>query len=171
MKRLLLSGAIVFLLLFAFLAGPWLLMYIGLSLTEDPPRPAYAYGEFPFYLEYEVEGQVKIVKDAVIVKHDGFGLSTGSGGKYIKWKQTLASGNKDVVLFQDGDKVKIIHPVRERDYHLEDKLENEDNEFRYIKKEVRKGGRVSINYISEDELFNEYKIRLVEFKYGEPLKK
>ncbi len=102
-------------------AGPWLLLYIGLSSGENPPKPEYSYGEFPFYLEYEINGQIMSVEDTVIVKYDGIGLSEGTG-KDIKWKQTLASGNEEVVLFQDGDSVKIIHPVRERDYHLEEKI-------------------------------------------------
>lgn len=169
MKQLFIILILVILLLIAFIVGPWLLIYFGLSSEENPPKPAFTYGEFPFYLEYEINGQIMIVEDTVIVKYDGIGLSEGTG-KYIKWKQTLASGNEEVVLFKDGESVKLILTVRERNYHLEE-VENEYNLLPKVIKEERKGRRTSKDYISEVELFNEYKMKLIKFEYGEPLKK
>lgn len=116
-------------------------------------------------MEYESNGQVRIVEDKVIVKYDGFGLSTGSGGKYIKWKQTLASGNDEVVLFEDGESEWIIFTVRERNFHLEDELHSEETKVPNLIKEVRdeRGGTTS-------SLYYETKIKLINFEYGEPLK-
>ncbi|MEF2245375.1 hypothetical protein [Paenibacillus sp. IITD108] len=172
MKPLLIGVMILALLLVSYIVGPWLLLYIGLSSTEDPPKPFYTYGEFPFYLEYEINGQVIIVEDTVIVKYDGFGLSEGSGGKYIQWKQTLASGNEEVVIFK-GDKgeesLKLLSTVRRENYHLEDELSNLDTITPSVIKEV--GAMTSLKPISDDELLTEYKIRMIKFEFGDPLKK
>lgn len=168
MKQLLIALLIAILLIVGYIVGPWLLLYIGLSSGENPPKPAYSYGEFPFYLEYEINGQIMSLEDTVIVKYDGIGLSEGTG-KYIKWKQTLASGNEEVVLFKDGESVTLIFTVRSEDYHLEDKLDNEDT---LIPSVIKKEGRMTSHKpISDGELLNEYNIRLIKFEYGEPLKK
>lgn len=172
MKRLLLGWVAVFLIGFAFLAGPWLLIYIGLLFSEDPPKPAYTYGEFPFYLEYEIDGQVKIVEDTVIVEYDGFRLSEGTG-KYIKWKQTLASGNKQAYLYnRDGESTKIYFSILEKNYHLDD--ENKKNDYNSLPNTIRKqkiGSRISISGITDRELIDEYSIKLIKFEFGEPLRR
>ena len=172
MKQLLITSIIVVILITAYFAGPWLLMYVGLSSQEDPPKPEYTYGEFPFHVEYEINGLRKIVDDTVNVEFDGFGLSEGTG-KYIKWKQTLASGNEEVILFEDGESVRIYLAIKSKDYAMEDEIENSGYNYLFpnvIKEEKVARGKTATS-LSENELFNNYKIRLIEFKYGESLKK
>lgn len=172
MKQLLMVIPIVVLLLVAFSIGPWLLLYFGLLLEEDPPKPVYTYGEFPFYFEYENNGQTIIVEDTVIVEYDGIGLSEGTG-KYIKWRETLASGREDIILYEDGKSVKIILDVSEGNgkHYLEDGNEIENDSFPGVEKEVRNGKRRYTNGITKQELFNDYNIELIKFEYGLPLKK
>ena len=60
---------------------------------STPPQPVIRYGEFPFRLEYEINGRIVVVEDTIICKYDGvvvYEMST----KYLKWKGSLASGNK-----------------------------------------------------------------------------
>lgn len=158
------------LVIFAVMTGPWLLLYVGSLLEENPPKPTYTYGEFPFHLEYEINGQRMIVEDTVIVKFDGFRAESGIGSKkIIKWKQSLKSGKKDVIFFQDGASEKIYLTVREEDYKLEEEIRNRNynNDIPFIMKEVDDGRYISGSVISEDELYSNYKIKLIEFKYGE----
>lgn len=162
----------VFLIIIAIIVGPWLLMYVGLSSLEDPPKPTFTYGEFPFHLEYKINGQRKIVDDKVIVEYDGIGLNEGAG-KYIQWKpQTLASGNEEVILFEDGESVRIYLAIRDKDYNMEDWIDY--SEYNYVFPSVIKEEKLGRgNYatsLSENDLINNYKIRLIEFKYGEPLR-
>lgn len=162
---------IVILGVIVFFTGPWLLLYISISLTEDPPKPFYTYGEFPFHLEYEINGQEKTVEDTVIVKFDGFGLSEGSGRKYIQWKKTLASGNKNVVLYEGGkgEDVSLFFSVLYLDYHLEDELYNEDALTPGV---IKKMGNITDHSpLSEYELLTEYNLKVINFEYGESIKK
>jgi len=160
------------LVIFTLTIGPWLLIYVGLLFEENPPKPKYTYGEFPFHLEYEINGQRMIVEDTVIVKFDGFRAESGIGSKKkINWKQSLKSGKKDVIFFQDGDSEKIYLNVREEDYKLEDEIRNRNynNDIPFIMKEVDDGRYISGSVISEHELYSNYKIKLIKFEYEEIL--
>jgi len=104
----------------------------------------------------------------VIVEFDGYGLSEGSGGKYVKWKQTLASGLEDVFLYND-DSVKLIFTVRSEDYQLENEVSNFDKRIPDV---VKKTGRMtSLRPLSSEELQTDYKMKLLQFKYGDVIKK
>ena len=71
-----------------YLALPWLLISIGIQLQPNPPRPEITFREFPFRLEYEINGERKIIKDTLICQFDGFGSDEGQGN--------IASGRKDL---------------------------------------------------------------------------
>lgn len=149
-------------------------MYVGHSFQGNPPKPEYTYGEFPFHLEYEINGQRLIVDDKVIVEFDGFGFEGGIGSdKTTKWKpQTLASGNEEVILFEDGESVRIYLAIRDEDYNMDDWIDY--SEYNYVFPSVIKEEKLGRgNYatsLSENDLINNYKIRLIDFKYGEPLR-
>ncbi|MEK4455904.1 hypothetical protein [Paenibacillus sp. FSL R10-2748] len=87
-KKTLLILSIPLLLAFAiiaFIALPWLLIFIGIQLEPNPSHPEIAYGKFPFRLEYEINGQRKVIQDTLICEYDGIG-SNEARGKYRKWK-------------------------------------------------------------------------------------
>ena len=63
----------------------------GLNFLIPVPRPTVTYGEFPFRLEYEVNGNTKVIEDIIICEFDGFEV-WGESGKYRKWKTYLKSG-------------------------------------------------------------------------------
>lgn len=90
----------VFLIAFFIIIFPWLIMFFGLSTSPNPLIPEITYGEFPFRLEYEINGEKKIVEDTLICEYDGVGMDEGRG-KFLKWKQYLASGNKELLLLEN----------------------------------------------------------------------
>lgn len=53
------------------------------------------YGEFPFRLEYEINGRRELIEDTLIIKYKGIGIDEGRG-KFRKWEDRLASGNKNI---------------------------------------------------------------------------
>lgn len=170
MKSPLTGLKVVIIGVFVFFTAPWILLYIGFSLTENPPKPAYTYGEFPFHLEYEIDGQVKTVEDTVIVEFDGFGLNGGSGGKYIQWKKSLASGNKEIVLYKEGkgkEKVSLLLSVLNQSYGLENELQNGETTVPGV---IRREGNITSGaHLHEYELLTEYKMKWIKFEYGESI--
>jgi hypothetical protein len=73
-----------------------------------PPAPQVTYGEFPFRLEYEIDGKGIVVEDTVICEYDGIGWNEGVG-KHRKWKSSLSDGKEYIVLVEGKNAV----PVRE----------------------------------------------------------
>lgn len=72
---------------------PWATMFFGISSFPNPTKPEITHGEFPFHLVYEINGETKVIEDTLICEYDGIGMNEGNG-KYRKWKESLASGNK-----------------------------------------------------------------------------
>ena len=89
-------------------AGAIILVYVLLYIlvvsgaiffifNPTPPPPDIQYGEFPFKLTYELNGEIKVVEDTIICEFVGF-VNRGTAGKARRWKTTLKSGNEQLTL-------------------------------------------------------------------------
>ena len=145
------------------------MIYVGLLFEENPPKPKYTYGEFPFYLEYEINGKIINVEDTIIVKYNGIGLSEGTG-KYIKWKQSLASGNKEIVFLNDGD-LKIIFPIMDGEHYINTEGLGYNTIFPDAIREIKFGNGITTGIISRVELYEKYKLRLLKLEHSKPIRK
>ncbi|CUU48862.1 zinc ribbon domain-containing protein [Clostridium beijerinckii] len=161
-----------------FTALPWILLALGITLSPNPPTPKITHGEFPFHLVYEADGKQYTIDDTIICDYGGKGADEGRG-KYIKWEERLSSGNKitsflfnedyqyGIKLFdgviQSQGSTTIICDIGNPEYYLG-----------YKKYKDYSPGRVNISspiangIISEDELWNKYKIKIIEEKFSEP---
>lgn len=83
--------AIVTLLVFFFVfIYPWVALWFGLAILPNPPKPEISYGEFPFQLTYELDGEIRTIKDVAICEFDGYGQRS-EAGQSRKWKIHLKS--------------------------------------------------------------------------------
>ncbi|MCQ4936305.1 hypothetical protein [Anaerotignum propionicum] len=57
----------------------WVTLYFGISSMPDPPVPKITHGEFPFRLEFEIDGKTVVVEDTLICEYDGVGMDEGRG--------------------------------------------------------------------------------------------
>ncbi|MFX3673177.1 MAG: hypothetical protein ACE3JQ_01845 [Paenisporosarcina sp.] len=155
----------------AYLAVPWLLIFIGIHLEPNPPRPEITYGEFPFRLEYEINGERKVIQDTLICEYDGIGANEGQG-KYRKWKERLASGNKDITLLKVDETKEIYYPPGSSDYYMDDLGEYESSEHFFPDAAfIEKDGRFTHSgIISADQLLKEYNIKLISWDASQPIK-
>lgn len=88
---------IIALLIFFFMfIYPWFALWFGLATLPNPPKPEISYGEFPFQLTYELDGETKIIKDVAICEFDGYGQRT-EAGQSRKWKTHLKSGTDESI--------------------------------------------------------------------------
>lgn len=83
----LMAAASVFFYIFIY---PWLCLWLGLTLMPNPPKPTIRYGEFPFTLTYELNGEVKTIEDTAVCKFDGYYERT-EAGQSRKWITYLKS--------------------------------------------------------------------------------
>lgn len=148
---------------------PWVLVLIGFSFLPTPPRPEITYGEFPFRLEYEINDERHVIEDTLICKYGGIGMDTADG-KFHKWKEKLASGNKRVTLLKISDNQEIYYPIGSARYYMgaykgvKDKSDIY-NASLYIT--LKKG--YSAKLIYAEELLNKYNIRIINFEPAQPI--
>lgn len=152
---------------------PWLMIGVGVHLLPNPPKPKITYGEFPFRLVYEIDGERKIVEDTLICEFDGFELE-GENGKYRKWKSRLASGNERITLLKVDETMEIYYSPGRAEYYMNDLRFNLDgNEFSFpnanYSKKIDKTHTVD-SIILADELWSQYKIKLISWDYTQPIK-
>ena len=102
----------IVLVFFAILSLPWLLFEV---LAPNPPAPEVTYGEFPFSLVYEIDGERVEIKDTLVIEHLGKGMNEGNG-KYNKWNSYYKNSQeytytREIILFR-GNIEELIGPVR-----------------------------------------------------------
>ena len=139
----------------------------------NPPMPEIRYGEFPFRLEYEINGERIVIEDTVICEFDGVGWNEGVG-KHRKWKSHLASNKKEEDIFiVTAEKVKIYCYVGSAEYYMNDerwpeqrpltprfyfvKLNSWDTTMYYIEEFIEKYGLKLISWEFTDPIVNTFK--------------
>ena len=97
-KRPLIAIVLVAVVVFFFyiFVYPWFIIWLVLVILPNPPKPAIRYGEFPFRLTYELNGETKTIEDVAICEFDGYG-ERSEAGQDRKWKTHLKSGLDDLL--------------------------------------------------------------------------
>ncbi len=146
-------------------------------LMPKPPEPEIKYGEFPFCITYEVNGEIRTKEDVVICEYDGI-ENRGTAGKYRKWKARLKSGEKRVTLLQ-GEKNNVLYEITigygQPEYYMgdynQDKAyyENSMQDDRYIgliqwDKDAQKGC-----VITKEQALKDYCIKILDMEFAEPI--
>lgn len=167
----------------AFLTLPWLLIFIGIYLEPNPPRPEITYGEFPFHLEYEINENRKVIQDTIICEYNGVGMNEGQG-KYRKWKDHLASGKERLVLLEVDNPVALMsdskvvkqeidYPTGSARYYMGDMKEDEEFNQSFpdaVFFEKYEDGGTSSGIIQANELLKKYNIKLISWDSTPPIK-
>ncbi|MEC0233381.1 hypothetical protein P4H71_03310 [Paenibacillus kribbensis] len=187
-KKTLLLLSIPLLLAFAiivYIALPWLLIIIGTQLEPNPPRPEITYGKFPFRLEYEINGQRKVIQDTLICEYDGIGSNEGQG-KYRKWKDLLAGGDRELPLLEVNGRTEISYYPGIAEYYMGDLDRTEEYQQTVsdsiiieqggiiIKKDGRvfenDGKTINTQFSNSNELLDKYHIKLISWDSTPPIK-
>ena len=178
-----LALAIVASIIVFFVVSPWVMIYLGIPLLPNPPKPEITYGEFPFRLVYEINGEKKVVEDTYVCEYAGIGMDEGQG-KYRKWKQYLASGKELLILLEVDNPValrsnrkvvrqEIYYPIGGARYFMGDMKEDEKytqilpNACYYEKYD---DGSTSSGIIRANELLEKFKIKLISWDCSQPIK-
>jgi hypothetical protein len=167
-----------------YISLPWIFLHIGLQLLPNPPRPEITYEEFPFRLEYEINGNRKVIQDTLICEYDGIGIDEGNG-KYRKWKKHLLSGNQKILLLNldrgasgiaFGNN-KTVNQVIYFDpgpawYYMGDNEHGNGYKPPFPNasfSEKYQDGSGANGIIQSDDLLKKYKIKLISWDYSQPI--
>ena len=143
----------------------------------EPEKPEITYGEFPFAITYEVNGEMKKVEDVIICEYDGI-KNLGTAGKYRAWRSKLKSGNERVTLLRIEEENKICEitvsaglPEYYMGDFIQDKTEYEKNmlDDRYLGYIEWKDGIQTGNTISKEEVYERYNLKVIEMDFSEPV--
>lgn len=152
------------------------------SFGSNPPTPEITYGEFPFKLTYELNGETKIIEDTVICEFDGF-YSLGSAGKYRKWKSHLKSGNERVTLLDlrplgetnefGQTMLELFFFYGNAEYYMDDELGGKKRaggistwvDYLYETADGTTGGSA----FNADAAYEKYKINLISWEPSPPI--
>lgn len=153
-----------------FLTFPWLAIFIGIHSQPNPPRPEITHGEFPFRLEYELNGQRKVIEDTIICDFDGFGADEGRG-KYRDWKGKLASGNERITLLKVDSRTEIYFIDGRVEYYMgEPEYANSDSSFPNAAIIEKSGGITRDGFLRAEDLLKQYNIKLISWDVSPPIK-
>ena len=78
------------------------LLFAGLFLLlqgEEQKPPQITTGEFPFVVEYEMNGENSVIEDTVVCEFDGYDLSALTFNKPRSWNAYLKSREEEKRLF------------------------------------------------------------------------
>lgn len=150
---------------------PWGILWLGLWLEPAPPEPVYTYGEFPFELQYEMDGNIKTIKDVIICEYKGIEINEASG-KYRKWESRILSNNSNrITLFQVSGSEEIYYNPGPPGFYMGDYNNEYNYDFpnaRFIKyNEYNSGYQDGV--ISAEELYSKYKIKLLKWEVASPI--
>lgn len=167
-----------------FTVWPWAQLALGISLLPNPSKPEIRYGEFPFRLVYELDGETKAIEDTLICEYDGIGMNEGIG-KFRKWKVHFASGNENIGLLKVKDALGIASVAKKTvtqeiyydlgpawyymgDYELENGYKQIFPNASFS--EQYQDGSGAYGIIQADELLKNYNIKLISWDSTEPIK-
>jgi hypothetical protein len=132
--------------------------------NPDIPQPTITYGEFPFELVYEVDGERVVLKDTYICEYGGVGWNLGLG-HFREWTGYLKSnGEEDVVLVQDGTK-QVICTIGSPAYYMGD---DDRTYLTYPYTPQLMAVDLDSGAWLEEEM-EHYKITLIGWKLSEPI--
>ena len=169
-KKLLIVGLVILLIpviIVLYFSLPWVMIFLGNALAPNPPKPEITYGEFPFELVYEIDGETVTVNDVYVCEFDGFGMNEGQG-KYREWKGYVqGTGEEGVILFEEGEVI-IWCYIGSPKYYM--------GEVKYIDaytpnvvKESPYLSGTSYEGLRADELWELYNIRIISWQFSDPI--
>lgn len=150
----------------------------GIFLGPDPEKPGITYGEFPFTLMYEINGETITIEDTLVIRYKGVGSNEGIG-KYNKWDRYLKSKmnegyvRNNVVLFhgllENGNSATIYLELGSCEYYIG--LQEDMQYYYYL--DIKPGDIVIFTHeyngsLSEEELYNDYGIKIIKKELSSP---
>lgn len=180
MKKTIIIVSIIFSSLFVLLIFGFLFILSGAFaiLYPDPPEPQIKYGEFPFKLTYELNGEILVIEDVVICEYDGI-ESLGTAGKQRKWTRKLKSGNERVVLLRENNAVETFEIYDGRwglaEYYMGDFRQSKaayertmynHNSFGCI---LWKDGTKTDYSITSEQAWEMYRLKVIDVQYSDPI--
>ena len=158
---------------------------------EEQKPPQIEMGEFPFVVEYEMNGETFIIEDTVVCEFDGYDPSALTFNKPRSWNDYLKSGEEEKRLFielepntesvlVDGRiniESRVLLQYGEALYYMGDPrakllVDKGQPMITYVEhfQIGPKSYQTTIEELSNEELKKYFGIRIKRFEFSEPIK-
>ena len=148
-------------------------------MAKDVPEPEITYGEFPFELVYEMDGETVVVNDVYVCEYDGIGMSSAAAGadKYREWIGYVEStGEGGVILMEDvlpDGNLQLICSVGGPEYYMSDPDVVYESEYTpNVIRIIRYNDGISSIGGSDaeiEELMETYNIKIISWTFSDPI--
>ena len=170
------------------------LLFAGLFLLlrgEEQKPPQITTGEFPFVVEYEMNGENFVIEDTVVCEFSGYDLSALTFNKPRSWNAYLKSREKEKRLFIECEpntnsilvegriniESRVLLQYGDAEYYMGDPngkslTYNGQPIITYV--EYFQTGPKSYEYtstkMSNEQLEKYFGIKIIKFEFSEPIK-
>lgn len=156
-----------------------------IALVFNPSPPIIKHGEFPFHLNYEMNGKVYDINDSVVCDFDRIGSNSGFG-EIRWWNEHLKSGTERITILRKENVRSIIKPNR-----IDSKIEvyynygdanffmgdptgasSEKPQIEYIEtyEESPKEIVIEATELTPKQLQKYFDIRIIDWTHSQPIK-
>jgi hypothetical protein len=163
------------------------LEFFSLFIEQKPPL--ITEGEFPFVVEYEIDGERYIIEDTVVCSFDGYDHSAWFA-KPRTWNEHLKSGDEDKrIILHEENNYSVLTPGRLNEqsrvvlnygsgaYYMGDKTNSRSmiyaKPFFYYSERYQTDEKTTYNTgekLSEKELEKHFGIKIIRFEFSKPIK-
>ena len=165
----------------AILAGTVFMALHDIFTPVNPPQ--ITYGEFPFYVEYEMGGERHIIEDTIICEFSGIVHSLGIS-KVRTWDMSLKSGNEiRYIFFSEENTPSVLKPKRMNvetelwldygspAYYMGDSTGTGASfEYRETWKISEMATNTEDTRLNQKELEKYFGIKIIRFEFSEPIR-
>lgn len=138
---------------------------------KTPPEPEIRYGEFPFTVVYEKNGEKMTYKDTLICEYVGVKWDDVIMRRARAWRKTYASGHKILLLEIDHNKRLELRGGPTAAYLMDDKDSRKykfDN-FQFWTVTTDENGHERYSQPNWLEVYEQYGIKLIDYDIALPI--
>ena len=151
-----------------------LILIFALMLTgcgSNIPRPEVKEGSFDFTVTYELNGEVKTVKDTYVCKYKGVSM-TLEGISYREWKGTLSGGLTDdsikICDTSDGGEIVLSFLINPEYFMGEPDYKEFEPSYDLAVYYYDENGYI-IDDSDDVEVLASHGVRFIGFEYSDPI--
>lgn len=137
------------------------------AADSKPPKPEVTSGEFPFKLVYEINGETVTVEESYSFEYVGAKWNWNAGWSN-EWDACIGNTGEEAVVMTQNGNTKIYASVGNVKYYLGG-YEEPDYDPLAFYEYTANGRATSFFRLSEDELWEQYKIKIVSWEHSEPI--
>jgi len=149
---------------------PWLLIYSDAWRSPEPATPEVTRGEFPFWIEFELDGEMFLIEDAFIAEFEGFDWNAGRG-RHRVWRGWIeGTGTYRMLIPVDESRRLEIVVGRPETYMNDQSFTTHGAPFpQFIMIIYDENSNDSWENLSVEALYEQHGVKIVNYSFSEPI--